>query len=119
MSYKVVTTPAFERRFKPLAKKHRSILNDLNELIESLKEKPTQGVLIRESCYKIRMAIASKGRGKSGGARVFTFVRVVNETVFLIEIFDKSDKANISEKELDEALDFVQYSDINTSSEEE
>ena len=104
MSYKIVTTPAFERRFKPLAKKHRSIINDLAQLIDSIKEEPKQGTLIRENCYKIRMAITSKGRGKSGGARVITYVQIIDEKVFLVEIFDKSDKANISEKELAKSL---------------
>jgi len=51
--------------------------------------------------YKIRMAIKSKGRGKSGGARVITFVKIIDEKVFLTSIFDKSEKNSLTDKELD------------------
>ncbi|MFW5700943.1 MAG: type II toxin-antitoxin system RelE/ParE family toxin [Cyclobacteriaceae bacterium] len=50
------------------------------------------------------MAIASKGKGKSGGSRVITCVKIVNQTVYLLTILDKSDKENISDKALDELL---------------
>jgi len=111
MSYKIVATKIFKRSLKPIAKKHRSLKNDLANLIDSLKEEPTQGIRITENCYKIRMAITSKGRGKSGGARVFTYVRIVDEIVYLAEIFDKSDKDNLSEKEIDDAFGFIQSLD--------
>ena len=55
---------------------------------------------IIQNCFKIRMAITSKGKGKSGGARVITFVYIQDETVYLLSIYDKSDKENISDKEL-------------------
>ena len=62
----------------------------------------------QESCgsggYKVRMAIASKGKGKSGGSRVITCVKIVEEHVYLLSIYDKSDKESISDKELDELL---------------
>ena len=50
------------------------------------------------------MAITSKGKGKSGGSRVITCVKVVDQDVYLLTIYDKSDKENISDKELDELL---------------
>lgn len=53
-----------------------------------------------KGCYKVRMSIASKGKGKSGGARVITCVRVVGEVVWLLTMYDKSDQADISDKEL-------------------
>jgi hypothetical protein len=55
---------------------------------------------IIQNCFKIRMAITSKGKGKSGGARIITFVYIQDETVYLLSIYDKSDKENISNKEL-------------------
>lgn len=57
--------------------------------------------------YKISIAIASKGKGKSGGARVITNFVIAEETVFLISIYDKSEKENLTDKELDELLKFV------------
>jgi len=118
MSYKVFTTPDFEKSVKPIYKRQRSLKADLNKLIESLEEEPTQGIKIRENCYKIRMAITSKGRGKSGGARVFTYVKVVEEAVYLAQIIDKSDKDSISETELNRAFDYIDKLE-NPNTEEE
>lgn len=73
-------------------------------LIDELEENPLQGTSLGNNCYKIRIDIASKGKGKSGGARVITFVVVQEQTVFLLAIFDKSEKENISDKELTDLL---------------
>lgn len=107
MSYKLIITPAFERDSKPLLKKYKSLKNDLANLFESLENEPTQGKSLGKDCYKIRMAITSKGKGKSGGARVITCVKVQNENVFLLTIYDKSDKENITDKELNDLLSHI------------
>ena len=65
-----------------------------------MAEDPFQGTPIGHSCYKVRLSIASKGKGKSGGARIITYVYVEGKTVYLLSIFDKSEKENISDKEL-------------------
>ncbi|MGN6802963.1 MAG: hypothetical protein ACTHJN_13755, partial [Ginsengibacter sp.] len=65
--------------------------------------------------YKIRLKISSKGKGKSGGARVISFVettligvteKVSDEeiTINLLTIYDKADVENISDKELKELI---------------
>ena len=50
--------------------KHINLL--LNKIIEILEKVPTTGISLGNNCYKIRIAIASKGEGKSGGARILT-----------------------------------------------
>jgi hypothetical protein len=65
------------------------------------------GTPIGKDCYKIRVAIASKGKGKSGGARLITYVRVINKRVFLLDIYDKSEQANISSQELQLLIDIL------------
>ncbi len=87
-----------------MAKKHRSLKADITELIDSLEQDPTQGEPLGKDCYKVRMAITSKGKGKRGGSRVITCVKVIDENVYLLSIYDKSDKESISDKELDELL---------------
>jgi len=104
MKFNVVHTDNFERELKRLAKKHRSIKEDLRSLITRLEEDPKQGRSIGRNCYKIRMAIASKGKGKSGGARIITHVYVVQKTIFLLSIYDESDQEGISDKELEMIL---------------
>lgn len=100
MSYDIIATSPFEKELKRLAKKYKSLANDLERLISELEEKPTIGTLISEDCYKIRLAISSKGKGKSGGARLITYVRVVKQTVYLLTIYDKSEYDSISKEEL-------------------
>ncbi len=104
MSYKLIITPAFERYIKPLLKKYVSLKTDLAGLFDSLEKEPLQGIPLGNNCYKIRLAIRSKGKGKSGGTRVITFVKITAGKVFLLVIYDKSEMENISDKELNELL---------------
>lgn len=107
MRYKVIATPEFRKEFKRLAKKFRSLKNEYAELIENLEHEPMQGTPLGNNCYKIRMAIASKGKGKSGGARIITHVQVLKNDVFLLSIYDKSERENISDKELQHLLKLI------------
>ena len=100
MSYKLIPTPPFERELKQLAKKYPSLKKDLADLEDELLKQPTLGSPLGNNCYKIRIAIHSKGKGKSGGGRIITFVQILNETIFLIAIYDKSTIDNISDTEL-------------------
>lgn len=65
-----------------------------------LMANPETGTPIGHNCYKIRVAIAGKGAGKRGGARVITYVQVVNETVFLLAIYDKSEQSSVSDQQV-------------------
>ncbi len=100
MNFDVIATEIFERKLKRLAKKHTSLATDLALVIDELIINPTLGTLIGKDCYKLRIAITSKGRGKSGGARMITYVRIIKQTVYLMDIYDKSEQATISNKEL-------------------
>ena len=104
MKYNVLTIPPFDRQMKRLSKKYPSLKAEYSVLIDELEENPEKGIHIGNNCFKIRLAIASKGRGKSGGARVITHFYIENETVFLLAIYDKSEQDNISDKELKELL---------------
>ena len=104
MSYVVVTADSFRKDAKKLLKKYPSLADEIEELINSLEENPTLGTPLGQDCYKIRLAIKSKNKGKSGGARVITNVKIVNETVFLLSIYDKSDKTDITPEELNDWL---------------
>ena len=105
MNCSVLATRPFERKLKQLAKKYLSIAGDLEALGKELEETPTLGTPLGKDCYKIRMAITSKGQGKSGGARIITCVRVVKNTVYMIDIYDKSEQDSISDREMRKAID--------------
>lgn len=99
--------PPFDRQLKRLVKKYPSLKEEYFELIESLEQNPKQGTSLSNNCYKIRIAIASKRKGKSGGARVITNFVITDATVYLLSIYDKSEKENLTDKELVELLMFV------------
>ena len=105
MNFNVLTTKPFERKVKQLAKKYISIGTDLLLLEKELTQNPNMGTSLGKNCYKIRMAITSKAKGKSGGARVITYLRVVKNTVYLMGIYDKSEQVSISEQELQMIID--------------
>jgi len=104
MSYSIRPMPTFQKQFKKLLKRYKSLINDINELQMLLMKNPTQGTPLGKDCYKIRMAISSKNKGKSGGARIITNVHIVGETIYLLSIYDKSQKSNLDEGELDALL---------------
>jgi len=107
MNYKVSTIAPFDKQFKRLAKKYPSLKNELITLIKELNTEPNKGTALGNDCYKIRLAIASKGKGKSGGARIITYLAVTESEVFLLSIYDKSEQADISDRDLLRLLDIV------------
>jgi len=104
MSYSVKSIAIFEKQAKRLIKKYASLKGELLQLVQELKSNPEQGTPLGKNCFKIRIAIASKGKGKSGGARLVTNIVVAESTVYLLSIYDKSEKENITDKELEELL---------------
>lgn len=107
MSYNIYVLPLFEKQAKRLAKKYPSLKNDLGELFENLGDNPEQGTPLGKNFFKIRLAISSKGKGKSGGARVITYVKVTATVVYLTSIYDKSEKSTITDKELEQIFKFL------------
>jgi mRNA-degrading endonuclease RelE of RelBE toxin-antitoxin system len=98
----------FERDAKPLYKKYSSLVGEVGELMEELRTNPTKGTPIGRSCYKIRLGIKSKGKGKSGGARVITFYYIHGSTVYLLSIYDKAEQESISEEKIAELLQNIE-----------
>ena len=108
MSFEVRTTNRFERSAKSLLKRYRSLKADLMEFICSLESNPFQGTELSPGIRKIRIAVASKGRGKSGGARIITYtieIRKNEVTVYLIDIYDKSDYSTVDVAVINKAIE--------------
>lgn len=108
MSFKIIPTPTFAKSLKALAKRHKSIKLDIKKFTDSLEENPLQGVELTPGVRKIRMAITSKGSGKSGGARVITYNILATEQdgeVYLLEIYDKSDYSTIKIEVIKELIE--------------
>ena len=104
MSYKIELTDNFKNEAKKLIKKYASLRTEITELGKELAENPTSGTPLGNDVYKIRLAIASKNKGKSGGARIISFVKIIDETVYLLSIYNKGNKDSISDKEIEELI---------------
>ena len=104
MSYKIELSANFKKEAKRLIKKYPSLKTELVQLFTELEENPTTGTPLGNDIYKIRIAIASKNKGKSGGARIMSFVKVIDTTVLLFSIYNKGEKDSISDREINELL---------------
>lgn len=101
---KIVLSRHFVKESKMLYKKHHSLAKDVVQLIEELKLNPKLGTPLGKNCYKIRLKISSKQRGKSGGARIVTHVYIEGNTLTLLAIYDKSEHSSISDTEIAQRL---------------
>lgn len=104
MSYDVLSIPPFDRQLKRLAKKYPSLKSDYAAFLKDIEHNPQQGKSLGKNCFKIRLAIKSKGKWKSGSARIITHIVVSEHIVYLLSIFDKGDKDGLSGNELDDLL---------------
>jgi len=100
MNFSIEVTSNFKKQAKRLIKKYPSLKAEVDHLISALMIAPEQGTSLGKGCFKIRLAITSKGKGKSGGARLITHVQIVKRKVYLLSIFDKSEIENLSDGEL-------------------
>jgi mRNA-degrading endonuclease RelE of RelBE toxin-antitoxin system len=127
MSCNIIPTRRFEKEIKRLVKKYPSLKNEFAKLISTLNDRPEYGTHIGHNCYKIRLGISSKGKGKRGGARIVTHLflsidkieeTAVEETfpysttsilpqlqVYLLTIYDKSEKEDLKPNELKEIIE--------------
>jgi len=104
MSYRVELSTNFKREAKRLSKKYPSLKSELEELFAELEDNPTSGIPLGNDIYKIRLAIASKGKGKSGGARVLSFVKVTETTVLLFSIYSKGEVDNLTDSQIQKLI---------------
>lgn len=104
MNFKAEIVDSAIADLKRLSKKHQSLKNDFGELLTSLEETPVQGEPLGKDCYKVRLAILSKRKGKSGGGRIITCVKIVAEKVYILAIYDKSEADTINSKEIERLL---------------
>ena len=104
MGFKVSATPAYLSQAERLTRKYPSFKTELEQFYELLSTNPVQGQGIGHGLYKIRLAVKSKGKGKSVGTRVITFVAFTEQEVTLLAVYDKSEVETITDKELVQIL---------------
>ena len=91
----VVETPEFQRRARG-----RLPNVEREALIEHLAANPDAGEVMRGTGGARKLGWATQGKGKSGGARVITFYSGPPVPVFLLTVFGKGEKVNLTRAEL-------------------
>lgn len=104
MPYRVIPTPVFRRKVKALLKRYRSLREELLEIEAELKRDPRMGTSLGHGVFKVRVAIKSKGKGKSGGARLITYVITEDKEVYLLSIYDRSEMDSLDAKAIKELV---------------
>ena len=100
MNYNIIPIDKFKKEAKRLIKKYPSLKKELSELNLLLITNPTAGTPLGNDSYKIRLGIKSKNTGKSGGARIITYVISEDKEVYLLTIYDKADLDTVDDKTL-------------------
>jgi len=111
MNFEVV--PEFEKSLKRLSKKYRSLKEDYIRFLLELENNPMLGDEIFPNCRKARIAIKSKGKGKSGGGRIVFYFEIVEDKIILLFIYDKSEMENVQTAFIEQIL--KQYLPFNAS----
>ena len=109
MSYNVIPIDKFKKEAKRLIKKYPSLKHELFQLNQALIANPTIGTSLGNNAYKIRIAIKSKSAGKSGGARVITYIVTENKEIYLLTIYDKAEFETIDDKTLRRIINTIQH----------
>ena len=99
MKVKIYTEKEFERQLRKLSKKYRSMLDDYDAFLTGLEQDPFQGSSLGKGVRKVRMAIASKGKGKSGGVRVIYYHVTSAHQIRMILIYRKGIMDSLTDKQ--------------------
>jgi len=108
MSYEIIPTPVFKSQSKRLIRKFPSLKSELQHLLTLLTRKPDSGTALGNNTYKVRLAVKSKGKGKSGGVRIITYKIDKYKEVYLLNIYDKSEIASVEDKTITAIINQIQ-----------
>ncbi len=98
---------SFVKKLKEYAKKYPSLKQDFEKLLQQLQQYPQSGKPLGKDCFKIRLAISSKGKGKSGGARVITCIKIQKEKIYFLTIYDKAEQETVSDTDLKVFIEYI------------
>jgi len=100
----VIEQNLYKKAVKKLSKKYSNIFDDVDEFLNSIKTKEDLGIELKSNVYKVRIKNSNKNRGKSGGYRLISYLKIVDNELHLLYIYDKSQIVNLTEKEIDNLI---------------
>jgi len=107
MNYDLFTIPAFDKAVRRLSRKYRRIKVDLERLAVELQANPFAGVAISgygHQIWKIRLVSIDMRAGKRGGYRVIYALDQGERACYLLYIYPKPDKADVTAEEIEKML---------------
>ena len=102
--FEIVEHALYEKAFKKLSKRYRNIEKDIGDFFKTIKSTEDLGVELKPNVYKVRIANSNKNKGKSSGYRVLTYVALIDNTLHMLYIYDKSDIGNLTESQVDDII---------------
>ena len=102
--YEIIEVAAYTKAIKKQAKKYRHIDEDIDNFLENVLSEDDLGISLGDDVYKVRIANSDKQKGKSSGYRLITYLKFVDNELYLLYIYDKSDLASLSEHEIDRLI---------------
>ncbi len=100
----IIKQESFKKAFRKLLKRYKSIDRDLDNFFDSITSKKDLGIELKANLFKVRIANSDKQKGKSSGYRLISYLKILDDELHLIYIYDKSDLENIDEKEIDKLI---------------
>ena len=97
-------TDTFNKAVKTLKKRFRSIDQDWLAFVNSIQTDEDLGICLGDGIYKTHIANSDKHSGTSGGYRLISYLKLVDNELYLIYIYDKSDFENLSENKIDQLI---------------
>ncbi len=102
--FKVLATQSYQQASKQLSKRFRHLDSDVQEFLCNVDDIKSLGTPLGKDFYKVRIANSDKNKGKSAGYRLITLIKIIETSIYLVYIYDKSELENISEQELDSLI---------------
>ena len=110
--YSIIATKQFDKDIKTYKRKFKNVQEDVNEIVKELKEGNLVGDIVpnikmkddNNNVIKVRVANSDAHVGKSNGYRLIYYAEKSNGTVYLLTIYYKKEKNNISNKEIQELI---------------
>ena len=94
----VEASPTFNKNLRTLAKKYRSLRNDIQPVIEQLEQGDLPGDQIPDvgyAVFKLRIRNSDAQKGKSGGYRLIYYLKT-EIAIILLTIYTKSEQVDIA-----------------------
>lgn len=98
---KVIKQELYKKALKSLSKKFKHVEADIEKFLSEIKDRNELGIELKANIFKARVANSDKNKGKSSGYRLITYLKITDDELHLIYVYDKGSIENLTEDEID------------------